>query len=240
MTALFCLPAPAMAVRPFVTDDARVVGANLFLLETSLRMDKTRLQNTNLLAYGPTEKLELTLGFVDGVFLEGEDSWKMSIAGPLAQAKYLFTEGTPNGYPGLAVVAGTGSPYGTYDFGNPSWSGFAYLAATESLGENERVLIHFNIGTNYSQAEGESWKFTTTWGVGMQIRLVGGLYSVSEIFYGDPYVGDVGGAFQVGFRYFVSERIQLDATVGSGLWGNTQLDTWGGIGFRIVFDSPWK
>jgi hypothetical protein len=229
-----------MAVRPFVTDDARVVGKDMAQLETSLHWDNARLQNTNFLAYGASEKLELTLGFVDGVFLEGEDSWKMSIAGPLAQAKYLFTEGTPNGYPGLAVVAGTGTPYGMYNFGNPSWSAFAYLAATESLGENERVLIHFNIGTNYSQAEGESWKFTTTWGVGMQIRLVGGLHSVSEIFYGDPYVGDVGGAFQVGFRYFVSERVQLDATVGSGLWGNPQPPTWGGFGLRIVFDSPWK
>jgi hypothetical protein len=81
-----------MAVRPFVTDDARVVGKDMAQLETSLHWDNARLQNTNFLAYGASEKLELTLGFVDGVFLEGEDSWKMSIAGPLAQAKYLFTE----------------------------------------------------------------------------------------------------------------------------------------------------
>ena len=101
---LFCLvifeARPAMAVRPFVTDDANVVGANLFLLETSLRRDPKRLQNLNLLAYGPTEKLELTLGFVDGFPLDGENSGNFSIAGPLGQIKYLFNEVKPGGFPG--------------------------------------------------------------------------------------------------------------------------------------------
>ena len=59
-------PQQALAVRPFVTDDARVVGDKLFLLETSLKGDNGRLQNLNLLAYGPSERLELTVGFVDG------------------------------------------------------------------------------------------------------------------------------------------------------------------------------
>ena len=64
----------------------------------------------------------------------------ISVAGPLLQAKYLFTEGTPNGYPGVAIVAGVSTPYGSQGFANPSWSRFAYLAVTEALGEKERVF----------------------------------------------------------------------------------------------------
>lgn len=240
---LFCLvlfeARPAMAVRPFVTDDANVVGANLFLLETSIRRDPKRLQNLNLLAYGPTEKLELTLGFVDGFPLEGENSGNFSVAGPLGQIKYLFTEATPGGFPGVAGVVGANTPYGSNNFSNASWTQFAYLAFTESLGDHERVLIHANIGVNYAKPETD-WRYAVNWGLGTQIRLIGGLHYVGEIYYGDPYSGDSGGAFQTGFRYFINEKIQVDATVGSGLWGDKLSDTFFGCGLRVIFDSPWK
>ncbi len=232
------VPRPALAVRPFVTDDARVVGKNLFLVETSLHRDSSALSNLTIFSYGPTEKLELAIGFENGFLLEGENSWKYSVAGPLGQAKYLFTEGTPNGYPGVALVVGANTPYGTNNFNSPSWNHFAYLAFTESFGEKERVLIHANIGINYSKPD-DSWKYATTWGVGTQIRLIGGLHYVGEIFHGDPYAGDAGGAFQTGFRHFISEKIQIDATVGSGLWGDNKPETFFGCGLRIVFGPPW-
>jgi hypothetical protein len=235
---LVLYPPPAMAVRPFVTDDARVVGKNLFLIETSMRRDDERLQNITILSYGPTEKLELAVGFTNGYLLAGEKSWQFSIAGPLAQAKYLFTEGTPNGYPGVAIVVGAGTPYGQNSFGNPSWSDFAYLALTESMGQNEQVLIHGNIGINYAKP-GDSWRIATTWGIGTQIRIVGGLNYVGEIYYGDPYSGAEGGAFQTGGRYFISDRIQLDATIGSGLWGDKKPATFLGCGLRFIFGPLW-
>jgi len=231
-------PCQALAVRPFVTDDARVVGKRLFLVETSLRRNSSVLSNTTILSYGPTEKTEIAIGFDNGFILEGEDSWKYSVAGPLGQVKYLFTEGTPNGYPGVAIVIGTHSPYGTNNFNSPSWNHFAYLALTESFGEKERVLIHANIGVNYSKPD-EYWRYATTWGVGTQIRLLGGWHYVGEIFHGDPYAGDAGGAFQTGLRYFISERVQIDATGGSGLWGDKKPDTFFGCGLRVVFDPPW-
>lgn len=233
-----CTAHPAMAVRPFVTDDAAVVGAKLILLETSLRWDKTRLQNLNLLAYGPTEKLELTAGFIDGFLSEAEDATgKFSVAGPLAQAKYLLQEPTPNGLPGIAAVVGFNTPYGTNNFGNASWGEFAYLAVTESLGENDRVLIHGNVGTAYGKPE-DTWKNIYTWGIGTQIRVIGGLHSVAEIFSGDPYSQAAGRAFQAGFRYFVSRGVQIDATVGSGLRGSPEINTWAGCGLRMIFGAP--
>ena len=235
---IMMVPCPALAVRPFVTDDAGVVGKNLFLLETSVHRNSTALTNLTLLAYGLTEKVELTLGFADGYLLQGEDSWRFSVAGPLGQVKYLLKEPTPNGYPGIAFVVGFGTPYGSQGFADPSWSQFAYLAFTESLGEKDRVLIHFNIGVNYSKPD-DYWRYATTWGIGTQIRLRGGLHYVGEIFHGDPYAGDAGGAYQTGVRYFISERMQLDATFGSGLWGDNKPETFLGCGLRVIFAPPW-
>ena len=232
-------PQLALAVRPFVTDDARVVGDKLFLLETSLKGDNGRLQNLNLLAYGPSEKLELTVGFVDGFPLSGYDKNRFSIGGALGQAKYLITEGTANGLPGVAVIGGFGAPYGTNSFKGPSWSQFGYLAFTESLGEKERVLIHANIGVNNIKVD-DKWSTTATWGIGTQIRMIGGLHYVGEVFHGDPYAGDSGWAFQTGLRHFISEQIQLDATVGSGFAGNNQPKTFVGCGpshnFRFALE----
>jgi len=56
----------AQRVRPFITDDARVVGNRLAQLESWYRQDKETIQQWFLLAYGPTEWLELTLGGVVG------------------------------------------------------------------------------------------------------------------------------------------------------------------------------
>jgi hypothetical protein len=233
-----CTAQPALAVRPFVTDDAAVVGAKLFLLETSLRWDKTRLQNLNLLAYGPNEKLELTVGFIDGFLFDAEDAnGRFSVAGPLAQAKYLFKEPTPNGMPGVAAVVGFNTPYGTNNFGNASWGEFVYLATTASLGEDDRVLIHANVGTAYGRPE-DTWKYITTWGIGTQIRVIGGLNAVAEIFSGDPYSQASGRAFQAGVRYFISRWVQADATAGSGLRGSPEIDTWAGCGLRMIFGAP--
>ena len=47
-------------VRPFITDDARVVGERLAQLETWIRVDKEAGQHWILGAYGPNKKLELT------------------------------------------------------------------------------------------------------------------------------------------------------------------------------------
>jgi len=239
MALALLIAEPAMAVRPFVTDDARVAGRGTALLETSIRWDKTLLQNLNIATLGFTERLEATLGFTDGIPLEGEGEGHFGASGPVFQLKALLFEAQPNRTPGLAISAGATAPYGAAGLRVPSWTEFFYAAVTESLGEKERVLIHANLGFVSTRPEEERRKTITTWGIGAQIRLIGGLHSVSEIFYGDPYSGEEGGAFQVGFRHFISENIQVDATVGSGLWGSPRVETFVGFGFRIVFDHLW-
>jgi hypothetical protein len=236
---LTCDVRDALAVRPFVTDDARVIDKGLFLLETSGRWDRTRVQNLNLLAYSFVTGLETTIGFADGVILEeGEHKNRPAIAGPLLQLKYLFTQGTPNGYPGVALAAGSSLPFGTPGFAPPSASGFAFLALTESFGENEAVNIHANVGAVVVKPEA-ALKTSLVWGIGPQVRIYRGLHSVSEIISGDPYSAAAGGAFQIGFRQFLSDRVQVDGNLGSGLWGDPKLPIWVGAGLRVIFDPPW-
>jgi hypothetical protein len=75
-----------------------------------------------------------------------------------------------------------------------------------------------------------------TWGLGTQIRTVGGLHLVAEVFSGDPYVPGFGMTYQAGLRHFVSDFVQLDFTVGQGIAGQNQLPFWGGVGVRLVTD----
>ena len=63
-------------VRPFITDDARVVGDKLAQLETWLRFDKEAGQHWIMGAYGPNKKLELAVGGVYG-YQNDHDSKKI-------------------------------------------------------------------------------------------------------------------------------------------------------------------
>ncbi|MCX8022446.1 MAG: hypothetical protein N2745_06695 [Syntrophorhabdaceae bacterium] len=227
-------PDVALAVRPFVTDDARVVGEHMGQLETSLRYDRDTFSNLNLFALGPTEKSEITLGWVDGFPLYRESNRGFSITGPLMQFKYLFWEPKKNAYPGLAVAFGASPPWGKGDFKPDKWSEFIYAAMTESLFDNERILIHGNIGISKSNP-----LTVGTWGLGTQIRIKGGFNAVLEVFFNDPYAGKTGGAYQTGFRHIFSDSVQFDMTIGSGFFGSERIPFFFGTGLRIVSDRLW-
>src|SRR5687768_6023489 len=100
--------AMARAIRPFITDDAHVVGQGHLQLETYWRRDANSLQHWLLPAFGPTDWLELTIGGVHGVngLRQHPDKPSYSIANPIVQGKFLLLESIPNRPPGLAVVVG--------------------------------------------------------------------------------------------------------------------------------------
>jgi hypothetical protein len=229
LAGVLVFPDPCCAVRPFVTDDARVVGEHQVQMETSVRYDQEAFAHLSLFAFGPTARSEATIGWVQGFDLEKHSNRSFALSGPLMQFKYLCLEGEPNGYPGLAVAAGALPPWGRADFRTTRWSEFVYVAVTESLFDNERVLIHANIGISTTNPASVG-----TWGLGTQVRLAGGLHGVAEVFYNDPYAGATGGAYQAGFRHIVSDNIQIDATIGSALFGSNRIATFVGMGLRIV------
>jgi hypothetical protein len=235
LTLFTCFAAsPSAAVRPFVTDDARVVGYHVGQLESSVKADRNVVANLNLFAFGPTENLELTAAWVDG-FQQGRGEPRVfSVQGPLVQAKYLFFSAKPNATPGLAAAAGGFPPWGSESFKPDAGREFVYIAVTESLGAADRVLIHGNLGFTSSNSD-----TVATWGLATQVRVKGGWNAIFEVFQNDPYVGDIGGAFQTGFRYIFSDNLQLDMTGGTGLWGDPRVSAYYGMGIRIVTDRLW-
>ncbi len=228
----------AFAVRPFITDDARIAGPREFQIESSLRVDKERFQNLNVISIGVMDKLEASFNFIDGFMLEDETKDRLSIAGPGFQLKYLFTDGKTSSFPATGLVIGATPPWGagSETFSNPSWSDYLYLAVTKYFFRDlETLNLHINLG--FTNSYEDKVKTNPTWGIGVQSHLFDRLYLCSEIFSGDPYAITPGALFQVGLRYFISDKMQMDVSTGRGLYGDPMLDYYVGFGFRVVFDT---
>lgn len=240
-----CAPS-ALAVRPFITDDARVVGMHQAQLESWARWDEHSQQHWTVAALGPVAPLELSIGAVHGLAIH-DDRHRYSLAAPLLQAKLLLHEARSNQWPGVALIAGSFLPFGFGGFQSPP-NGFAYLAATQVIGEDD-VLVHTNVGVaGAAIAEPSSRtpqelerhaRLRFTWGLGTQIRVYRSINLALETFTGDPYAEVGGGAAQAGFRFILSEHVQLDATGGSGVWGKQQMAAWASAGLRLVSHRLW-
>jgi hypothetical protein len=225
-------PPPSHAVRPFITDDARTVGGRLSQVESWYRRDAESGQLWLLAAHGPVPRLELTVGGVVGNDFT-EPGAPFTWALPLVQGKFLVRPYRDGGPPGVAVVAGSFFPGGSGLLKPPAHGAFSYLSLTQQVGPREALLLHGNLGVNHLWiGDGRT---LTTWGLGAQGRVVGGLHGVAELFSGDPYVPGSGTAWQAGVRHFVSEWVQVDATVGRGVSGAVVLPTWWSLGVRWVF-----
>lgn len=219
----------AHAVRPFITDDARVVGKHRAQIETWVRHERGSLEHWIVPAFGPIEPMELTIGFVHGA--TNQDSPRQyAAAGPLLQTKILLRSDDKHLGPGIATIFGSNLPFGFGGF-RPDPNAFGYLALTQSL-PKDRALFHFNLGMVF--AKPDAWKRHVIWGVGTQVHLYERANLVGELFSGDPYQDESGGAVQGGLRFAISESVQLDSTVGTGLWGAHPLAPWVTGGLRMV------
>jgi hypothetical protein len=222
----------AGAVRPFITDDARVVGLRLAQLEGWTRFDRHSGQGWYMFAYGPTQRLELSLGGVFGYDKPRPEHTEFSYALPLIQGKMLLREYSPGDWPGIGFVAGTFLPAGLAAFVPPGYGAFGFLTVSQCLGEGEKFLFHLNTGLNYLYNNTATYQ--QTWGLGTQIKTYKGFHLVGEIFSGDPYIAGTGTAYQVGFRHFFSDLLQIDATVGESFAGTVPMPLWASVGVRIV------
>lgn len=225
----------AHAIRPFITDDARVVGEGHVQLETYWRRDRLTLQQWALPAVGPTEWLEISMGAVHGLNKLGNtlDKPTYAIGGPLLQGKFLLRETEANKLPGVAVSVGGLAPAGRGGFETPGWSGFSYIALTQAFIKEDDFLIHANLGVSAIAAPGFD-PAKITWGFGTQVETLYNFHLIGEIFSGDPYVAGSGGAYQAGFRIIFDDHVQLDGTWGEGLWGDAPLPLWFSSGIRVV------
>ncbi len=248
VVAVLLAATTAHAIRPFVTDDARVVGDRLGQLETWVVVDRIQLDHNVLAAIGPTDWIELTAGFVHGAAHRGPDR-RWGITGPIAQSKLLLKHATPDGLPGVAIAFGALPPWGTASQRPLGLGLFAYLAVTESL-RDEAILVHANVGVAAAErGSGHDPRWTRAWtaGLGAQVKVIAGLHAVAEVYHADPYDPIAAtAATQLGARYVFSEQVQVDWTYGAafdrpprGERTAAEAGQWSTLGLRLVSNELW-
>jgi hypothetical protein len=234
ITAASLAPSRAHAVRPFITDDARVVGDGYLQVETWALVEQHGIEHwvTSSMGFGP---MEIAAGFVWGGLFEGEEAG-VSLQGPLVQMKLLMRPTMTDQLFGIAVACGALDPHSVGAFQAEHWSGYVYLAATQSF-YGDDLLIHANVGL--AVIGGEEPLQAPLVGVGAQARVLGPLALVAEVVLGDALDAESdGGTAQGGVRLLLSDEVQVDSTVGVGLWGDAP-EWWATAGIRWVAPRMW-
>ncbi|EYS93572.1 hypothetical protein CF68_26720 [Cupriavidus sp. SK-4] len=198
---------PALAARPLITDDARIVDPKSCQLESWMQFQSGGNELWALPGCNPTGNLELTLGGslqrIDG----GLDATNVQF-----QAKTLLKPLETNGY-GIALSGGLIHHPNAEQrklFGN------LYVNVPVSVSfADDRFVAHLNVGAN---RDTENKQTRMTWGVGTETELHPRVFLIAETFgenRGKP-------SFQAGFRFWVvQDRVQVDTTYGNVFGGGT-------------------
>lgn len=231
--ALILIKCEAYAIRPFVTDDARIVGEGIAQVETWAVFDRHTATHNALFAIGPTDWLEITSGFAHSYKFVDKQGY--GISGGLLQFKALLRDTKPNQGPGVSFSVGVIPAFGSGSLTPDGVTKFGYAILSQSF-FNDDLLFHVNLGT--SSRKDMQQTHTLTAGFGFQARIIGGLHAVAEIYHGDPYNPTIQAmASQVGFRHIFNDTVQIDGTIGSTF--DRPTEPWMTIGIRIVSPKLW-
>jgi hypothetical protein len=229
----------AGAVRPFVTDDARIIDVGQ--IETENWVDVLRaggrwLPGLNVMAGASvSEWLELIAG--GGV---GLDAGALSVANPVIQPKLLLWRADEDGFPGLALALGVTLPAGQGFLYDEATGYYAIAPVTSRLFE-DRLQVHVNVGIIGAVSQAEN-ALRPYWGVGAEVEAVPDLpHVVVEAYAGDPFEAlGPSWAVQYGLRWIASDHFNMDLTFGfqpDQTPGFDGLEHWGQLGLRFLFDA---
>lgn len=209
---------PALAARPMITDDARIVDTKACQVESWMRVNREG-QNQFWAVPGctPVEGLELTVGGGH----ERRDG-QTQLADSLAQGKWVLRPFKPNGW-GMALTLGRLTER---DLSAGGRTPSHYLNLPLSLSRrDDALLLHANLGLRRDRARG---KDHTTWGLSAELMVRPGLQVIAETY------GESGSRsfLHGGLRHWVvPDRLQVDATYGTeSRWGTQQR--WVTLGLR--------
>jgi hypothetical protein len=236
-------PREALAVRPFVTDDARIIARGQ--LETENWLDLSRAHRRwgasfNVMG-GVTvnEWSEIIIG--GSAIFDGPGH--IGLGNPVIQPKFLLVRAEDDGVPGLALAAGVTLPIGVGPVYETA-TGMYLIAPVTSRLFDDWLMVHVNLGFTAAVYADRSGSIAPYWGVGFdlgvgvqEVRLVGEAYAGDPL---EPFGPDV--AVQAGVRWLSSDYVNLDLTFG----GMPELDAggtptgrpviWGQVGVRLLFD----
>ena len=187
----------AMAARPMLTDDARIVDPKSCQLESWVRDSKQVTEYWALPACNVTENLEVTIGGS----LEGEKGHS-SFANELYQIKSIIRPIAGN-QTGFSIVLGNGrDPKRTMNKVIQDW----YLNVPISYPYNDRLVIHTNLGVTHltdEHTEKMNWGLSSEYNYNERIDLISEVFNQSS---NSTY-------FQFGLRYWlIKNRAQIDTT----------------------------
>ena len=233
----------ALAARPLVTDDARVVDPGGYQIETFVKAQRgvkaTEFWFVPAANFGGAlDRVEFTLG--------GNRIWSNAEGDSnllYFQAKTLLKPLASNGV-GFALTAGVarlspGMPLEVVEtpFGTVTTQGEAadavhydpYLNAIASVSAlDDALVIHFNAGATRDTSNNTT---VGNWGVGMEIAFGERFFGIAES-YG---VSDQKPAYQAGIRYWViPTRLQVDGTYGWQHSSPANLN-WISVGMRLLW-----
>jgi hypothetical protein len=236
-------PSEALAVRPFVTDDARIIDRGQLETENWLDLHRARRrwhQSFNVMAgVSFNEWAELIAG--GGVALDG--ARQIGVINPVIQPKFLVMRAEDDGVPGISIATGVTLPVGIGPVYDNVWGMYLIAPITSRLFD-DWLMVHVNLGARAAIYEDRSTSIDPYWGVGFDLGVgVQEARIVGEAFAGDP-LEPLGPrvAAQGGFRWLKSDYVNFDLTFG----GQPELDDfgnrtgraeiWGQLGVRLLFD----
>jgi Putative MetA-pathway of phenol degradation len=243
---LFLLAAAARAQEPLVTDrpdfteSAETVPAGRFQLEAGVTHERVGQGDVDLTTFGEAllrigiaERLELHVGLPSfgrvetaGNSLSGWTDGSLGLKWKLAA---LPAGSGGRGGLDLALLAGTSAPSGDNDFTSDAWEPEVKLAAATTL--TERAALSGNVG--WARAADFDERFdrysgSLSLGLAWNDRL--GSYFEVYGFDGEaPFEGSSSFA-NSGFTWLLSDDLQLDLRVGTGL-GDSEPEWFVGAGF---------
>ncbi len=208
----------ALAARPMITDDARVVEEGACQVETWARKSDHSTDFWALPACNFGLDTEVTLG---GAHVHGPEGRQTSDV--VLQAKHLLRPIEGSGW-GTAIVVGYAAKPATYRQSELLGDFYATLLNSFELG-GPQAVVHTNVGYLHLR---EAHADRLTWGLGAEVRLASPLWLIAESF--GQSVGR--SWWQGGVRvWLVPDRVQFDATVGER-WGGGER--WFTLGLRLI------
>jgi hypothetical protein len=217
--AIYLFPEDALAVRPFVTDDARIIYKGQLETETYTGMtmvkgDKPAIEARSLQGVAITDRFEVIAG---GFGFTYQDNQARPLD-MLIQPKYVL-HSSFGAIPSLSVAAASLFPLS----GNRQhWDGYAMAHVSWFLFTPEDgpdpydndLAIHLNLGMKSRYDAGSAtYRSKLFWAAGFEVitPVAREVRFLGEIFNGDPFsFEEKFPAFQTGFRWYKNSDVQLD------------------------------
>ncbi len=246
--ALFLLlSVNSYAVRPFVTDDARIVSKGQIEVEAWPEVNLVGDEQTYALQFmagmSITEWFEFIVGSGGGFDRRTSSE---TFANPTISPKFLFLKAEVGSWlPGIALDLGMNVNWGRGSLYDDAISLYAIMIATWRF-YDDWLNIHLNLGERSTRHNGVS-QARNYWGLGLDIGVYQREYRlILESYAGDPMEAEAPRiAYQWGFRWLKSDYINYDLTFGTqkepdGIFvSGDRREYWVQLGIRLLFDTKY-